>query len=168
MSAKVSDLKGHFMQQNDQNHVTLHIFWSSLTIESTFPSLWSIQYNARNLCSIQSFKVLLSNSKYGKIRSFCRKYPQFLPKMSPSIDCTLARFCRSAWKFWDQWTSLLLRPSWAALWLALCTVQLINTWRKAGLSRGFVDYSENGGQIHRYTHTHTHRHTRVSIESVPD
>ena len=24
-------------------------------------------------------------------------------------------------------------------------MQLINTWRQAGLSRGFVDYSENGG-----------------------
>ena len=28
---------------------------------------------------------------------------------------------------------------------AVCTVQLINTWRQAGLSRGSVDYSENGG-----------------------
>ena len=52
---------------------------------------------------------------------------------------------------------------------AVCNVQLINNWRQAGLSRGFVDYSENGGQIDtHYTDTHTHRHTRVSIESVPD
>jgi hypothetical protein len=27
----------------------------------------------------------------------------------------------------------------------VCTVQLINTWHQAVLSRGFVDYSENGG-----------------------
>ena len=30
-------------------------------------------------------------------------------------------------------------------WQAVCTVQLINTWCQAGISKGFVDYSENGG-----------------------
>ena len=40
---------------------------------------------------------------------------------------------------------------------AVCTVQLINTWHQAGLSRGFVDYSENGEQIHTQIHRHTHR-----------
>ena len=48
---------------------------------------------------------------------------------------------------------------------AVCTVQLINNWRQAGLSRGFVDKSENGEQR---TDTQTHRHTGVPIESVPD
>ena len=40
---------------------------------------------------------------------------------------------------------------------AVCTVQLINTWRHAGLSRGCVDYSENGGHTDTQIDTHTHR-----------
>ena len=37
-------------------------------------------------------------------------------------------------------------------WPAACTVQLINTGCQTGLSRGFVDYSENGGQIDTQIH----------------
>ena len=33
-------------------------------------------------------------------------------------------------------------------WPTICTVQLNNTWRQAGISRGFVDYSRNGGHTH--------------------
>ena len=36
--------------------------------------------------------------------------------------------------------------------------------RRIMSGRGFVDYSENGEQIH----THTDTHTGVPIESVPD
>ena len=39
-------------------------------------------------------------------------------------------------------------------WPTVCTVQLNNTWRQAGISRGFVDYSLNGEQIDR---VQTHR-----------
>ena len=57
-------------------------------------------------------------------------------------------------------------------WPAVYTVQMINNWRKAGLIRGFVDYSENGEQIDTQIHTQTHTqidtHTRVTIESVLD
>ena len=53
---------------------------------------------------------------------------------------------------------------------AVCTVQLINTWRQAGLSRGFVDYSENGEHTDTQIDTQidTHTHTRVPIESISD
>ena len=44
---------------------------------------------------------------------------------------------------------------------AVCTVQLINTWHQAGLSRGFVDYYENGEQIHTQIHRHTSRTTNL-------
>ena len=46
---------------------------------------------------------------------------------------------------------------------AVGTVQLINNWRQDGLSRGFVDYSENGEQ----TDSQIHRYTGVVIESAP-
>ena len=46
-------------------------------------------------------------------------------------------------------------------WPAVFTVQLSKTWRQAGLSRGFVDYSENGEQKE-------HRHTGVIKEFNPD
>ena len=36
---------------------------------------------------------------------------------------------------------------------AVGTVQLINNWRQAGLSRGFVDYFENGELTDRFTDT---------------
>ena len=36
---------------------------------------------------------------------------------------------------------------------AVCTVQQINTWRHAGLSRGFIDYFEN--KEHKYRNTDT-------------
>ena len=45
---------------------------------------------------------------------------------------------------------------------AVCTVQLINTWRQAGLDRGFVDYSEKGG-THRQIHTHTHKRVPIIL-----
>ena len=35
----------------------------------------------------------------------------------------------------------------------VCTVQLINNWRQAGLIRGFVDYSENGEHTDTQTDT---------------
>ena len=44
-------------------------------------------------------------------------------------------------------------------WPAVCTVKLINTWRQAGNSRGFVDNSEDRKTEYRYTGVH--------IESVP-
>ena len=40
-------------------------------------------------------------------------------------------------------------------WPAVCTVQLVNTWRQAGLSGVFVDYSEIGE--HKDTYTDRHR-----------
>ena len=42
------------------------------------------------------------------------------------------------------------------------TVQLINTWCQAGLSRGFVDYSENGA----HTDRQIDKHTEVPIDST--
>ena len=44
-----------------------------------------------------------------------------------------------------------------------CTVQLINTWRHAGLSRGFVDYSENEEQIDTQIHTHKQTNTHFFV-----
>ena len=55
-------------------------------------------------------------------------------------------------------------------WPVVSTAQLINAWHQAGLSRGFVDYSESGEQMHRkITHTHwvhiEYRvHPRLKIE----
>jgi hypothetical protein len=48
---------------------------------------------------------------------------------------------------------------------AVFTLQLIN---QAGLSKGFIDYSENGEQIDTQIHTQKDTHTRVPIESVLD
>ena len=39
-------------------------------------------------------------------------------------------------------------------WPAVCTVEIINTWRQAGLSRSYVELSENTEQIEN---TETHR-----------
>ena len=59
--------------------------------------------------------------------------------MSPGPSC----------KFWAE-AKLNNSVYMVYTWPVVCTVQLINIWRQAGLSRGFVDYSENG------EHTHTH------------
>ena len=84
---------------------------------------------------------------------------------------------RFVWCFWASQTlynGRTLEPElqtqleyfWITLtWQAVCTVQLINTWRKAGLSRGFVDYYENEEHT---DNRHTDTHTGVHIESVPD
>ena len=71
--------------------------------------------------------------------------------------------------------TLFLEQLYGALFQPLYTVHLNltnclyctadNNCRQAGLSRGFVDYSEIGEQIHR---SQTYTHTRVPIESVPD
>ena len=37
---------------------------------------------------------------------------------------------------------------------------MIDNWRKAGLSRGFVNYSENGEHTDTQIDTRTHTHTR--------
>ena len=44
-------------------------------------------------------------------------------------------------KFWAE-AKLNNTVYFVYTWLAVCTVQLINTWRQAGLSKVFVDYSE--------------------------
>ena len=44
-------------------------------------------------------------------------------------------------KFWAE-AKLNNTVYFVYTWLAVCTVQLIKTWRQAGLSRVFVDYSE--------------------------
>ena len=95
------------------------------------------------------------------------------PEKSGSSSDSMWWIMNKAWAFslrivehtlcLEQLNGCLFQPLYTVhlwcTWPAVCTVQLINTWRKAGLSRGFVDYSENGEQIHRsqITDRHTHK-----------
>ena len=106
----------------------------------TLSAVHEIKY-AKVTLAFDDFKCY---KKVQHILSYHNKHDK--SSRSPGPSCT----------FWAPESTLFAWNSYTAVYSSLCTLctciapdQLINNWRHASLSRGFVDYSENGDHTHR-------------------